>query len=98
MFSGSMAAGGLAILRIRLLPVLGFARNATLQVNCAIGRVPTERAVEGIRLAIEGGGAEFDEEISGRALFLLNRFGAGAAAKSPAPEVNPELAPTEAQQ
>ena len=27
--------------------------------------------MEGIRLAIEGGGVEYDEEISGRALFLL---------------------------
>jgi hypothetical protein len=98
MFSGPMAAGGLAVLRIRLLSVLGFARNATLQVNCALGKVPSEHAVEGIRLSFEKGGAEFDEEISGRAMFLLTRFGAGATAKSPAPKVDPEPAPAEGQQ
>jgi hypothetical protein len=31
MFSGSMPVGGLAVFRIRLLPALGFAKNATLQ-------------------------------------------------------------------
>ena len=36
------------MLRIRLLPVLGFARNATLQVNCALGAVPPGRSVEGM--------------------------------------------------
>ena len=96
--SGPMPAGGLAVLRIRLLPMLGFARNATLQVNCALGKVPSEHAVEGIRLAFEKGGAEFDEEISGRAMFLLTRAGTTAAAKAAAPEVETNLAPTEAQQ
>jgi len=98
MFSGPMAEGGLAVLRIRLLPVLGFARNATLQVNCALGKVPTERAVEGIRLSFEKGGAEFDEEISGRAMFLMNRFGAAAAAKAQAPDAVTKSAPVDAQQ
>jgi hypothetical protein len=98
MFSGSMPAGGFAVLRIRLLPVLGFAKNATLQVNCALGKVPSEHPNEGIRLAIEGHGAEFDEEVSGRALFLLTRPGAGAAAKAPVPEVDTNPAPNEVQQ
>ena len=98
MFSGPLPAGGLAVLRIRLLPVLGFAKNATLQVNCAIGKVPSEHQVEGIRLAVEGGSVEFDEEISGRALFLLTRPRASAAAKASAPEVDTKPAPTEAQQ
>jgi hypothetical protein len=98
MFSGSMPAGGRAVLRIRLLPVLGFAKSATLQVNCALGKVPPEHPVEGIRLAFEGRGAEFDEEVSGRALFLLTRPGAGAAAKAPASKVNTNPAPTEVQQ
>jgi hypothetical protein len=97
MFSGSMAAGGLAVLRIRLLPVLGLAKNATLRVNCALGKVPDEHQVEGIRLAVEGGGTEFDEEISGRALFLLTRPGATTASKAPAPEVEADLAPNEIQ-
>ena len=98
MLSGSMPAGGLAVLHIRLLPVLGLAKNATLQVNCALGKVPPEHQVEGIRLAFEGGGAEFDEEISGRALFLLTRPGASAAAKAPNPEVDTNPAPNEVQQ
>jgi hypothetical protein len=98
MFSGSMAAGGLAVLRIRLLPVRGLSKNATLQVNCAIGKVPPEHQVEGIRLALEGGSVEFNEEVSGRALFLLTRPGASAASKAPSPEVDANLAPTEVQQ
>jgi len=98
MFSGPMPAGGLAVLRIRLLPVLGLAKNATLQVNCALGNVPAEHQVEGVRLAFEGGGAEFDEEISGRALFLLMRPGASAAAKAPVAEGDTKPAPTEVQQ
>jgi hypothetical protein len=98
MFSGPMPAGGLAVLRIRLLPVLGFAKNATLQVNCALGKVPDEHPTEGIRLAFEGGGAEFDEEVSGRALFLLTRPGASTAAKALVPEGDTKPAPTEVQQ
>jgi hypothetical protein len=98
MFSGSMPAGGLAVFRIRLLPVWGLSKNATLQVNCAIGKVPPEHQVEGIRLAFEGGGAEFDEEVSGRSLFVLTRPGASAAAKAPAPEVDANPAPAEVQQ
>jgi len=97
MFSGPMPAGGLAVLRIHLLPMSGFARNATLQVNCALGKVPPEHSVEGIRLTFEKGGTEFDEEISGRVMFLLTRPGASAAAKAPAPEVETNPPPTEAQ-
>jgi len=98
MFSGSMPAGGLAVFRIRLLPVRGLSKNATLQVNCALGKVPPEHQMEGIRLAFEGGGVEFDEEISGRALFLLTSPGASAAAKAPAPDVDTKPTPTEVQQ
>jgi hypothetical protein len=98
MFSGSMAAGGRAVLRIRLFPVLGLSRNATLQVNCALGKVPPEHQVEGIRLAFEGGGAEFDQELGGRTLFLLTRPGALAAAKAPVPKVDTNPAPTEVPQ
>ena len=98
LFGGPMPAGGLAVLRIRLLPMSGFARNATLQVNCALGKVPPERSVEGIRLAYEKGGVEFDEEISGRAMFLLTRPGASAAGKAPTPEAETNPAPAEVQQ
>jgi len=98
MFSGSMPAGGLAVLRIRLLPVSGFAKTATLQVNCALGKVPDEHPTEGIRLAFEGGRVEFDEEISGRTMFLLTRPTAGAAAKAPAPDGETKPAPAEPKQ
>ena len=85
-FSAPVAAGGLAVMCVRLLPVLGFARNAILRVTCAFGKAPAERVVEGIRLAVEGGDAAFDEEVSGRTLFLLNRFAASSAAKTSAPD------------
>ena len=85
MVSGSMAAGGRAVIRIRLLPVRGEPKTAVLQVNCAIGEVPPEHQVEGISLAFEGGGAHYDEEISGRAMFILTSPGASAAANAPAP-------------
>jgi hypothetical protein len=98
MLSGPMAAGGRAVFRIRLLPVWGSSKNATLEVNCALGKVPPEHQMEGIKLAFEGGGPEFDEEASGRTLFLLTRPEAGAAAKAPAPKVDANPAPTEVQQ
>jgi hypothetical protein len=98
MFAGSMPAGGRAVFRIRLVPVSGPSKTALLQVNCALGKVPDEHPTEGIRLAFERGGAEFDEEISGRALFLLTKPGAGVAAKAPAPKVDTNPAPTEVQQ
>ena len=57
MRSGPMPAGGLAVFRIRLLPIWGASKTALLQVNCALGKVPDEHQTEGIRLAFEGGGA-----------------------------------------
>jgi hypothetical protein len=81
------------VLRIRLIPVRGLSRNATLQVHCAIGKVPAEHQMEGIRMASEMGGVEYDEEISGRALFLLTRPGASTEAKAPTPESVWELVP-----
>jgi len=94
MLSGSVPAGGRATFRIRLSPVQAISRNATLEVNCAIGKVPAEHQTEGIRLAFEEGGSEFDEEVSGRALFLLTRPGASTA-RTPAPEAETNPAPTE---
>lgn len=96
MFSGSMPAGGLAVLRIRLLPVWGLSKNATLQVNCAIGKVPPEHQVEGIRLAFEGGGVEFDEEVSGRTLFVLTRPVANSASNATVPDADADIVPPEA--
>jgi hypothetical protein len=93
MLSGPMPAGGLAVLRIRLLPIRGAPKTAKLQVNCALGKVPPEHQVEGIRLAFEGGSFEFDEEVSGRTLFVLTRPEATAVSKGPVPEVDTNGAP-----
>jgi hypothetical protein len=84
MLSGPMPVGGLAVMRIRLLPMSGLARTALLQVNCALGKVPEEHQTEGIKLAFEGGGAAFDEEVSGRAMFVLTRPAVNPPPKSTA--------------
>jgi hypothetical protein len=75
MLTSPMPAGGLAVFRIRLVPVRGPSRNAILQVNCALGKVPDERQTEGIRLSSEQGSGEFDEELGGRTMFLATRPG-----------------------
>jgi hypothetical protein len=73
-------------------------RNAVLQVNCALGKVPEERQTEGIRLTLEGGGSEFDREISGRTMFVLTRPRASPAEKKPpATEAEPNPAPADVQ-
>ena len=98
MLSGPMPAGGLAVFRIRLLPMWGASRTATLQVNCALGKVPDEHQREGIRLAFEGGGGEFDEEVSGRTMFVLTRPGPNPTTKPPAPQGESNPSPTDIQQ
>ncbi len=98
MFSGSVPAGGRAVFRIRLLPMWGSSKTATLQVNCALGQVPDAHQTEGIRLAFEGGGAEFSEEVSGRALFILARPGASVPPKAAAQKVEANPPPAEVQQ
>ena len=90
MLLGSTAAGGLAIFRIRLLPITGAPQNALLQVNCALGNVPAERQVEGIRITLEKNGADFSEEVSGRVMFLLVRSEINAPAKALGQEAAPE--------
>jgi hypothetical protein len=81
--SGPVPTGGLAVLRIRLVPLQGPSRNAVLQVNCALGDVPRERSVEGIRLSIEGNANGFSEEGSGRVMFLSTRPEVNLTAKTP---------------
>ena len=83
MSSGPMPTGGLAIFRIRLLPMSGPSKTSVLQVNCALGNVPRERPVEGIRLTPERDGTEFSEEVSGRVMFLSMRPEVSAPAKIP---------------
>jgi hypothetical protein len=89
-----MPAGGLAVFRIRLLPMWGLARTAALDVNCALGKVSPEHPTEGIKLAFEGGSAE----VSGRTMFVLTRPGVGTASKTPVPEGETNLTPVEIQQ
>ncbi len=98
MLSGARPAGGLAVFRIRLLPMWGVSRTATLQVNCALGKVPDERQTEGIRLGFEGGSKVFDEEVSGRTMFVMTRTGTTAASKASAPAIDTKLAPNEVRQ
>ena len=80
LMTGPLAAGGLAVIRIRLLPDAGSPRDAVLQVNCAKGKVPEGRPGDGVRLAITGG-PEFEEQLGGRTVFLLRRPGPNFAWK-----------------
>jgi hypothetical protein len=73
MTRGPMPTGGLAVFRILLLPISGPSTTALLQVNCALGDVPRDRSVEGIRLSLERAKTEYLEEVSGRVMFLSMR-------------------------
>ena len=64
-------AGGLAVFRIRLLPVSGMPVTALLQVNCALADAPRERSADGIQLRLEKDSTEFSEELGGSAMFLV---------------------------
>jgi len=96
MFPGSVPAGGLAVFRIRLLPVWGVSKTATLEVNCALGKVPDEHPTDGTTLTFEGGG-EFDQEIRGRTMFFLTRPGTTSAAKPSTTEGGTNSVPTQLQ-
>jgi hypothetical protein len=90
MSNGPMPTGGLAVFRIRLLPMSGPSKSSVLQVNCALGNVPSERSVEGIRLTSVGNGVEFSEELAGRVMFLSMRPEVSAPAKTSQPEAAPD--------
>jgi hypothetical protein len=90
--SGPIPTGGLAVFRIRLLPMQGASTTAVLQANCALGDVSHERSVEGIRLTVEKNGAEFSLEVSGRVMFLSMRPEVSASPKTPQQESAPESA------
>ena len=92
MRSRPVPTGGLAIFRIVLMPVSGITKTAVLQVNCALGDVPRERSVEGIRLSIERSGTEFSEEAGGRVMFLSMRAETTEPAKAPQRPAAPESA------
>lgn len=80
LLAGPVAAGGLAVIRIRVLPDAGSSTDAILRVNCAKGKVPEQEPNDGVRLTITGGGPMFDEEVSGRTVFCC----AGPCPISPA--------------
>ena len=89
LFPGPMPTGGLAVFRVRLLPMWGAPKTAVLQVNCALGDVPREHQVEGIRLIFETNGGEFSEEVSGHVMFLSMRPEVSAPVKTPQQEPAP---------
>ena len=95
---GPVPTGGLAVFHIRLLSMSGRTMNAVLQVNSTLGYVPRERSVEGIRLYLEKGGAEFSEEISGRVMFLAMRPEISAPNNIPQQEPAPDSAETPKEQ
>jgi hypothetical protein len=72
LMAGPVAAGGAAVFRIRLLPDAGAPSEALLRVVCAKGKPPENEATDRIQLSITGG-PSFDEEVSGRTMFLLRR-------------------------
>jgi hypothetical protein len=71
------------VIRIRLLPDAGSPAEAVLQVNCAKGKVLLDQPDDGVTLVIQGGGPRFDEQVSGRTVFLLRRPGPNAAWNRP---------------
>jgi hypothetical protein len=79
----STPTGGLAVFRIQLLPMSGLSTTAVLQVNCALGDVPRERSVEGIRLTLERSDSEYSEETNGRVMFLAMTPGMSTSVKAP---------------
>lgn len=91
MSSRPMPTGGLAIFRIRLLPLQGPSMNAVLQVNCALGEVPRERSVEGIRLKLERNDTEYTQEAGGRLMILAVRAGIVTPGKTSNQETSPAI-------
>jgi hypothetical protein len=89
--ASTMPTGGLAIFRILLVPLSGPSKTAVLQMNCALGNVPRERSVQGIRLIFENGGSGFSEEVGGRVLFLSIPLKVSPPAKAAQHEASPGL-------
>jgi hypothetical protein len=81
MHMGAVPTGGLAVFRIRLLSLSGVATDALLEVNSALGQVPSERSIEGIRLTLTGSASKFSEVEGGRVMFLSVRPGVSTSGK-----------------
>lgn len=86
--------GGLAVLRIRMLPASGMPMNAVLQVNCALADAPRDRSADGIRLKLEKSLAEFSEELGGSVMFLALPPQSQGPAKSNQQEPGSAATPT----
>lgn len=71
--TGVVPTGGLAAIRVRLFSISGLSRIAVLELNCALGSVPSERSVEGIRVIFDRNEGKFSEEAGGRVMFLATR-------------------------
>lgn len=69
---GPLSAGGLAVIRVQLLPDAGSPEDGLLSVNCAQGKVPEQAQTDGVKLTIRGG-PDFNVQVSGRTVFLLLR-------------------------
>jgi hypothetical protein len=80
LMTGPVTAGGVALIHIRLLPDAGTPTDAILRVNCAKGKEPEDVQTDGVRLNITSGPA-FDEQVSGRTVFVLQRPGPNFAWK-----------------
>jgi hypothetical protein len=83
-----MPTGGLAIFRIILVPLSGPTKTAVLEVNCALGDVPRERSVAGIRISLERNDSQYSEEASGPVMFLALRR---EVSRTPQQEARPEV-------
>jgi len=79
---GAVPTGGLAVFRIRLLSLSGAATDALLEVNSALGQVPSERSIEGIRLTLTGTTSKFSEVEGSRVIFLSVPFEASVHAQT----------------
>ena len=63
-------------------------------MNCALGKVPAERQIGGIRLFLERNGTEFPLEVSRRVMFLAMRPEVSTPAKTLEQEPVPPSAET----
>jgi len=81
LMAGPLAAGGLAVIRIRLLPDEGSPKGAELRANCALGKVPEDDPSDGVQLTVNGS-PPFDRQVSGSIVFLVRRNGRDPAAKN----------------
>jgi len=66
-----LAAGGRAVIRVRMLPIIGPSRMGTLEINCPVGQPPAEHQVDDIKLGMDGGGMQFEEQGPLHSVFVV---------------------------